>query len=104
MLGWRLFAVRGPSMVPTLRPGDRVLVWARARPRPGQVVVGRFRDLPGVLVVKRVAARDADGWLLASDNPFAEGDGSRHGTADVEGVVVLVATRRGGLRRPRARA
>ena len=40
-----LFAVlvKGPSMAPSLRDGDALLVWRGGRARPGQVVVARFR-------------------------------------------------------------
>ena len=78
--------VRGPSMVPALRDGDCLLVRRGARVRPGDLVVARFRERPELLVVKRtVEARDG-GWLLASDNPFAEGPS---GVADVEARVLL---------------
>lgn len=47
--------VMGTSMVPTYRPGDRVLVRRTSRVRRGQVVVARP---PGFLrlVIKRIAA------------------------------------------------
>ena len=78
--------VRGPSMVPALRDGDCLLVRRGAPVRPGDLVVARFRERPDLLVVKRaVEARDG-GWLLASDNPFAEGPS---GVADVEARVLL---------------
>jgi phage repressor protein C with HTH and peptisase S24 domain len=73
-------------MVPALRDGDCLLVRRGARVRPGDLVVARFRSRPELLVVKRaVEARDG-GWLLASDNPFAEGPS---GVADVEARVLL---------------
>jgi phage repressor protein C with HTH and peptisase S24 domain len=69
--------VRGRSMLPGLRDGDRLLVRYGARPRPGDVVVARFRD--GTVVVKRAVERrrtasGAPGWWLLSDNA-AEGLG-----------------------------
>ena len=71
--------VRGDSMRPGLRPGDRLLVSYRRSPRVGDVVVARFAD--GTLAVKRAAERrTTDGtpqWWLLSDNP-AEGIDSRH--------------------------
>ena len=78
--------VRGPSMVPALRDGDCVVVRRRRRVRPGDVVVARFRSRPDLLVVKRAVEASEGGWLLASDNPFAEGPS---GVADVEATVVL---------------
>ncbi len=85
----------GASMLPTLRPGDRLLVSYRRRPVVGSVVVARFPD--GTLAVKRVAERHRtpagiSQWWLLSDNA-AEGVDSRHRGAladsEVLGVVVL---------------
>jgi nickel-type superoxide dismutase maturation protease len=85
--GWAL--VRNDSMLPTLRPGDRLLVSYRRRPSVGDVVVASFPD--GTLVVKRVAERRTAGWWLLSDN-LAAGVDSRHRGAvadeDVRGVVL----------------
>src|SRR5690242_18441808 len=68
----RAVEVKGDSMLPVLRPGDWLLVRTGARIRPGCVVVARH---PGadLLVVKRAAHRDADGWWLESDNQRAAG-------------------------------
>jgi phage repressor protein C with HTH and peptisase S24 domain len=89
-----LVRVSGPSMVPTLRDGDLLLVWRTARVRPGQVVLARFRSLPDRPVLKRTVRCTADGWWLASDNEAAGSDSSVHGVADVLGRVVLGARRR----------
>jgi phage repressor protein C with HTH and peptisase S24 domain len=78
--------VSGPSMVPALRTGDCLLVRRGARIRPGDVVVARYRSRPDLLVVKRAVEPKEGGWLLASDNPFAEGP---DGVADVEARVLL---------------
>jgi phage repressor protein C with HTH and peptisase S24 domain len=79
-------AVSGPSMSPALKDGDFLLVAYGARIRPGDVVVARFRERPELLVVKRAVEPRDGGWLLASDNPFAEGPS---GVADVEARVLL---------------
>lgn len=78
--------VSGASMVPTLHDGDCLLVWRGARIRPGDVVVARFRSRPDLLVVKRAVQQEDGGWLLSSDNPFAEGPS---GVADVVARVLL---------------
>ncbi|MBM7515523.1 nickel-type superoxide dismutase maturation protease [Nocardioides nitrophenolicus] len=83
-----LAVVRGDSMRPTLRPGERLLVSYGARVRPGRIVVARFAD--GTLAVKRVAERRGSGWWLLSDNPDAGVDSRHRGAvpdADVAGVV-----------------
>jgi phage repressor protein C with HTH and peptisase S24 domain len=78
--------VSGPSMSPTLKDGDCLLVRRPARVRKGSVVVGRFRERPELLVVKRAVEERDGGWVLASDNPYAEGPS---GVADVEASVLL---------------
>jgi len=75
-------------MVPTLRDGDVVVVWHGARVRPGDVVLGRFRDMPDRPVLKRASRRESDGWWLTSDNAAAGGDSAAHGVADVQARVV----------------
>ncbi len=80
--------VQGPSMVPALRHGDAVLVRRGARIRPGDVVVGVFRERPGLLVVKRAVRPVDGGWWLESDNSAVTDDSRRYGVADVHGRVV----------------
>ena len=100
VLPWQLVTVTGPSMVPTLRPGDRVLVRRGGRVTPGDVVIARFADLPSVLVVKRLRSAPVDGRAdLASDNAAAGGDSRTHGPGEVLGRVVLVQHGR-SVRRP----
>ena len=81
--------VRGPSMVPTLRDGDALLVRRGGRVRPGQVVVGRFRSRPELLVVKRAVRPEGDGWWLEGDNEFVTDDSRAFGVADVIGPAIL---------------
>jgi hypothetical protein len=65
--------VRGGSMVPTLLPGDRLLV-VRAHPRLHDVVLARDLRQPTRELVKRVAATDRAGIALAGDNRSASTD------------------------------
>ena len=81
--------VEGPSMLPTLRPGDCLLVRRPRRVRPGSVVVARFPARPELLVVKRAVRRDGDLWWVEGDNPAVTDDSRRYGPAQVLGVVVL---------------
>jgi phage repressor protein C with HTH and peptisase S24 domain len=78
--------VRGPSMVPALHDGDWLVVRRHARVRPGDVVVGRYRSRPELLVVKRAREPRDGGWVLGSDNPFVEGPS---GVGDVEARALL---------------
>lgn len=63
-----LARVEGESMLPTLAPGDVLLV---ARPwgpiRPGAVVVA---DVGGHLIVKRVAQTDGKRCRLGVERPY----------------------------------
>jgi hypothetical protein len=85
--------VVGPSMVPTLRSGDAVLVRRGAPIRPGDVVLATFRSRPDLMVIKRAVRPAGGGWQVASDNPFAGGDSSVHGIADIHGRALLLLAR-----------
>lgn len=81
--------VAGPSMLPTLRDGDCLLVRPGARVRAGDVVVARFVARPDLLVVKRAVRPDGDRWWVEGDNPAIADDSRRFGPADVLARVVL---------------
>ena len=102
----RPWIVVGPSMVPALQPGDRVLVdvWTyRYRlPRPGEIVL--FRTGPGTsAVVKRVsrivpaaAGRGATLWMLG-DNPRDSLDSRQLGPVPSDRIIGRVALRIGSI-------
>lgn len=73
----RRVEVVGDSMLPALRPGDRLLVLRPAPARPGDVVAVADPRLPARIMVKRVAAVGAEGVTVLGDNPAASTD-SRH--------------------------
>ncbi|MDG5805530.1 nickel-type superoxide dismutase maturation protease [Streptomyces ossamyceticus] len=85
--------VTGPSMVPTLRHGDRLLVHYGARLRIGDVVVLRHPFQQDLLVVKRVAERRDGGWWVLADNAYAGGDSTDYGTVPDELVLGKVRFR-----------
>jgi nickel-type superoxide dismutase maturation protease len=94
--------VRGPSMAPTLRDGDALLVRRGGRAvRPGDVVVATFRSRPDLLVVKRAVRAQDGGWWVRGDNDLVADDSRSYGVADVEGrVLVRYWPRPGRPRRP----
>lgn len=89
-------------MLPTLRPGDLLLLRRGAVPRPGNLVVA---DLPGErgAGVKRAVRQEPEGWWLERDNPAVGADSWLFGAvpaADVHGVVsARLWPRPGRLRR-----
>ena len=88
--GFQPVLVHGPSMVPALRHGDAVLARRGGRvPRPGDVVLARFRARPDLLVIKRVVRAEGDAWWLEGDNIVVTDDSRTYGVADVEARVVL---------------
>lgn len=85
--------VSGPSMVPTLHHGDRLVVQYGARIRPGDVVVLRHPFQQDLLVVKRAVERREGGWWVLGDNPYAGGDSTDYGVVPPELVLARVRLR-----------
>ena len=86
-----LAVVRGRSMLPTLREGDRLLVVHGASPRLGRLAVVRLPD--GVLAVKRVTRREPGGWWVERDNPAEGVDSWTVGAVPEPDVVARVLVR-----------
>ncbi|MEV6694241.1 S26 family signal peptidase [Micromonospora sp. NPDC051196] len=94
--------VTGPSMSPTLRHGDAVLVRRGGRRiRPGDVVIAVFRTRPDLLVVKRAVRPTDGGWWVYGDNDLVTDDSRAYGVADVVGRVVARYWPHPGRVRPR---
>jgi nickel-type superoxide dismutase maturation protease len=83
---WRV-AVAEQSMEPALKAGDWLLAWRgisrgkgrrSLRVKPGQIIFARHPSRPELLLVKRVAWQEPDGWWLSSDNPGAGAVDSAH--------------------------
>jgi signal peptidase I len=83
-------------MLPTLRPGDRLLLDYRRTPRPGEVVVA---TLPGGVVAtkrateRRTTALGEPGWWLLSDNASEGSDSRRYGAVAADDVLAVVVLR-----------
>lgn len=87
-----LAEVTGRSMLPTLRPGDRLLVRYSAIGRTGRLALVRLPGRP--LSVKRLGLREEGSWWVERDNPLEGVDSWSLGAAvPDEDVVALVLAR-----------
>lgn len=88
--------VRGRSMEPTFRDGDRLLVRYGARVVPGRCYVVRLPAGPSgprPLAVKRVSRRSGAGWWLDSDHRPAGTDSWTFGAVPTDAVLGRVLLR-----------
>lgn len=100
--GWRILRhldaveVTGRSMVPTLEPGDRLLVetwtYRRRQPEVGEVVVAPDPREPTRELVKRVAAT-GDGKVTLRGDSAKSTDSRRFGSVPVAEVRARAAFR-----------
>ena len=90
----RRIKVTGDSMLPTLTPGDFVLVDPSRSPAVDDLVLARHPHEDDLLIIKRVASLLDDGRIeLASDNEAAGTDSRTWGPVRaeaIEGVVTLL--------------
>ena len=93
LLPFGVIDVAGPSMVPTLRDGDLLVVRYGARIRPGAVVVFRHPFQQDLHLVKRAAGRRPGGWWLLSDNRPVDSDSRQFGAVPPELVLGRVLLR-----------
>jgi nickel-type superoxide dismutase maturation protease len=93
-----LAEVYNPSMLPTLRPGDQLVVQYGGAVRVGDVVVLRHPFQHDLLIVKRAAERRSGGWWVLGDNPDVRNDSREFGVVPDELVVARAWVR---LRSPR---
>ncbi|MCA1784273.1 MAG: nickel-type superoxide dismutase maturation protease [Intrasporangiaceae bacterium] len=87
--------VAGPSMLPTLWPGDRLVTIPahRAWLRPGQVVVLEDPADPSHLVIKRLTAVDGGRVEVRGDDPDHSTDGRLWGPLPASSVRRIAVTR-----------
>ena len=83
----RRVEVAGDSMLPALRPGDRLLVLRPGRVRVGGVVALADPRTPTRTMVKRVAGRGPEGVTVLGDNPAASTDSRDLGPVPPAAIV-----------------
>lgn len=83
--------VKGRSMSPTLREGDRLLLRHGGTPQPGRLAVVRFSD--GVVAVKRLSHESPQGWWVTRDNPLEGRDSWSGGAIAPPDVIAVVLAR-----------
>lgn len=88
-----LAEVYNPSMIPTLHPGDQLVVRYGSPVRPGDVVVLRHPFQHDLLIVKRAVERRPGGWWVLGDNRFAENDSREFGPVPEDLVVARALLR-----------
>ncbi len=107
----QLVEVAGPSMEPTLWPGDRLLTLP-ARPiwlRPGQIVVLEDPEQPGHRIIKRVTALEDRGSggatqvQVRGDDPARSTDGRRWGAVPATSIRRIAVARWPQVRSPLTR-
>ena len=97
------FVVADGSMMPTLEPGDRLLV-VHKQAQPGDVVILRDPEVDGRFLVKRVVRTDGSACWVQGDNGAESRDSRAFGfipAASIVGCAVwiyLPGKRRGILR------
>jgi len=83
--------IAGDSMLPSLRPGERVLVVRGLAVHAGVLVAVRDPRDPARMLVKRVEGMIGEDVYLAGDNPDASTDSREFGAvarSGIEGRVV----------------
>jgi nickel-type superoxide dismutase maturation protease len=87
----KIFRVAGASMLPTLAPGDYVVVDTRdAQNVELEAIVVAIEPGQKTIVIKRVRSRGDSAFYLGSDNPN-EGRDSRHfGSVSADNLIGAV--------------
>lgn len=93
LLGWRVnIRIEGPSMLPVLANGDRVVVDPSVMPKIGDIAVAYHPYKKNVSIVKRIVDILPDGrFVLLGENLDESTDSRSFGTiaaADIFGKVV----------------
>ena len=74
-------------MLPTLKPGDTILVWRFSKPKVGDIVVAYPKGVP---IIKRVEKTKNGQLFLVGDNPQKSTDSRQFGWVDRKQILGLV--------------
>nr|WP_315102453.1 nickel-type superoxide dismutase maturation protease [uncultured Fretibacterium sp.] len=93
--------VRGHSMYPTLRDGERVVVdttaCRKAPPAVGDVVLARHPFMRDTWMIKRIVGVADDGrYVLQGDNPLESSDSRSFGPVPLRSIRGRAVYRAGG--------
>lgn len=86
-------AIDGPSMVPTLVPGEWWVTLRTTSLRPGDLAVVRDPQAASRILVKRAVRVTADGWWVEGDNADASRDSRVFGPVPVTHVLGRLVVR-----------
>ncbi len=89
-MGYRMALVSGLSMIPTLAPGERLLVRTDGPIVIGDIAVFRRGDQ---FEVKRITRIEADGIFVQGDNDLVSTDSRTYGIVPHEDVIGVVSYR-----------
>ncbi len=92
------FKVMGNSMLPSLKPGEEILVnlsaYRKSLPQVGDVVVAIHPDRPNFEIVKRVKIIKENGYcFLIGDNALESSDSRSFGFVNLENLIGKVTSR-----------
>lgn len=95
--GWTPSVVTTGSMMPTVKPGDVIVVDPSTAPRRGSVILVKDPDVPAGQVAHRVVAVNADGTFTTKGDANPTQDSMRRNASDVVGVARLLVPNAGRL-------
>lgn len=91
------FKITGVSMLPSLKPGDEILldpyIYHQQLPQIGDIVVTTHPHQKQLSIVKRIKAINSDGsYFLTGDNSIASTDSRNWGTIELSDFIGKVTS------------
>ena len=78
------FTIYENSMLPTLAPGDDILVFHWSRGGVGDIIVAQHRDK---IIIKRINSIENGQYFLIGDNPNESTDSRRFGPISQKDII-----------------